>query len=61
MSIAEFLTFRENAIQGRFLREKVDAKGWEEFRSASARKFRERFSDGVEEHREVLFTIGTRP
>ena len=60
MRIDDFLAFRENAMQGRFLHQKLDAKGFAEFRAAAASTFHERFSDPVEEERSVWFTAGLR-
>jgi ubiquinone/menaquinone biosynthesis C-methylase UbiE len=60
MRIDEFLAFRENAMQGRFLRQRLDGKGFAEFRAAAASIFHERFSDPIEEERVVWFTMGSR-
>ena len=46
---------------GRFVRSMLGPSGWEEFRARARATFADRFSDPVNDFREVLFAVGTKP
>jgi ubiquinone/menaquinone biosynthesis C-methylase UbiE len=60
-TIAEFLETRETALQGRFVRQALDDKRWEEFKQALSAEFYGKFKDPIELTRDVYIAIGIKP
>jgi ubiquinone/menaquinone biosynthesis C-methylase UbiE len=56
----DYVTARENAALGRFLREMLGESGWESFRERTRAVFAERFPDPLNDFRDVLLAIGTK-
>jgi ubiquinone/menaquinone biosynthesis C-methylase UbiE len=46
---------------GRFVREMLGGRGWEAFRERTLTTFAERFSDPLNDFRDVLIAVGTKP
>ena len=60
MTIADFLSIRENSIQARFMRQTMDAGRWEQFKQTVSAEFCARFKDPIDHTRDVHIAIGTR-
>jgi ubiquinone/menaquinone biosynthesis C-methylase UbiE len=60
-TIADFLAIRENALQGRFIRQHLGTGEWERFKQTAAAEFHRRFTDPIDHDRDVLIAVGTRP
>ena len=61
MSLDDYVTTRETAASGRFIRDMLGPQGWESFRERARATFRERFPDPLTDFREVLLAVGTKP
>jgi ubiquinone/menaquinone biosynthesis C-methylase UbiE len=60
-NIADFLAIREASLQGRFMRQNLDASRWDRFKETAMAEFHRRFKDPIDHTRDVLIAIGTRP
>lgn len=60
-SIEEFLDGREAAATGRFVRSMVGDAGWESFRERARTTFEERFADPLNDFRDVILAVATKP
>ena len=61
MSPEDYVTGREVAASGRFLRDMLGSQMWESFRERVRTSFRERFPDPLVDFRDVLLAVGTGP
>ena len=57
MSITDYLSLRENSVEGTLLRRNLQAGRWRQFRQCVMDAFCERFNESVEYSREVHFGI----
>jgi SAM-dependent methyltransferase len=60
-SIDEFLDGREAAATGRFIRSMLGDAGWASFRERARATFVERFSDPLNDFRDVILAVATKP
>ena len=60
MSMADFLSVRENSLSARFIRGSVGAPEWERFKATVADEFHRRFKDPLDHERDVLIAVGKR-
>jgi ubiquinone/menaquinone biosynthesis C-methylase UbiE len=60
-SIEEFLDGREAAATGRFVRSMLGDAGWTAFRERARATFAERFSDPLNDFRDVNLAVATKP
>lgn len=60
-SIEEFLDGREAAATGRFVRSMVGDAGWTSFRERARATYSERFSDPLNDFRDVILAVSTKP
>lgn len=60
MSITDYLSLRENSVEGTLLRRNLEAGRWRQFRQCVMDAFRERFDESVEYSRDVHFGICAR-
>ena len=60
-SIEEFLDGREAAATGRFVRSMLGESGWAAFRERAKAVFAERFSDPLNDFRDVILAVATKP
>jgi ubiquinone/menaquinone biosynthesis C-methylase UbiE len=60
-SIDEFLDGREAAPAGRFVGSMLGEAGWTSFRERARATFAERFSDPLNDFRDVILAVGTKP
>jgi ubiquinone/menaquinone biosynthesis C-methylase UbiE len=61
MSAEEYLTGRETAALGRFLRHMLGERLWEAFRGRTRELFAERFPSRINDFREVILAVGRKP
>lgn len=61
MTIADFLALRENSIQGRYMRQILEGRRWQEFRQTVSTEFHRRFADPIEHARDAHIATGTHP
>ena len=59
--IDEFLDGREAAATGRFVRSMLGEAGWSSFRERARATFSERFADPLNDFRDVILAVGTKP
>jgi ubiquinone/menaquinone biosynthesis C-methylase UbiE len=59
-SIEEFLDGREAAATGRFVRSMVGDAGWASFRDRARATYAERFSDPLNDFRDVILAVATK-
>ena len=59
-TVAAFLELRENSLQGRFMRQALDAGRWEEFRRAVSAEFGRTFKDPIEYGRDFYVAVGVK-
>jgi hypothetical protein len=60
-SIEEFLDGREAAATGRFVRSMLGTEGWASFRERARAVFADRFSDPLNDFRDVILAVATKP
>jgi len=60
-SLSEYLEGLESWATGRFVREMLGPESWESFRARAREVFGERFSDPLNDYRDVLLAVGTKP
>lgn len=60
-TIDEFLDGREAAATGRFVRSMLGDDGWTAFREGARAAFADRFSDPLNDFRDVILAIATKP
>jgi len=60
-SIEEFLDGREAAATGRFVRSMLGEAGWASFRERARATFTERFADPLNDFRDVILAVATKP
>jgi len=60
-SIDEFLDGREAAATGRFVRSMLGDEGWAAFRERARRTFADGFSDPLNDFRDVILGVATKP
>ena len=60
-SIDEFLDGREAAATGRFVRSMLGEAGWVSFRERARATFAERFADPLNDFRDVILAVATKP
>jgi ubiquinone/menaquinone biosynthesis C-methylase UbiE len=60
-SIDEFLDGREAAATGRFVRSMLGEAGWVSFRERAHATFAERFADPLNDFRDVVLAVATKP
>jgi demethylmenaquinone methyltransferase/2-methoxy-6-polyprenyl-1,4-benzoquinol methylase len=60
-SVEEFLDGREAAATGRFVRTMLGDAGWTSFRERARTMFTERFSDPLNDFRDVVLAVATKP
>ena len=60
-SIAEFLDGREAAATGRFVRSMLGDAGWTSFRERARATYTERFTDPLNDFRDVILAVATKP
>jgi hypothetical protein len=60
-SIEEFLDGREAAATGRFVRSMLGEEGWASFRDRARAVFADRFSDPLNDFRDVILAVATKP
>jgi ubiquinone/menaquinone biosynthesis C-methylase UbiE len=60
-SIEEFLDGREAAATGRFIRSMLGEAGWVSFRDRARGVFTDRFSDPLNDFRDVILAVATKP
>jgi SAM-dependent methyltransferase len=61
MPTPEYLLSREASVQGLVLRRSVTAAQWEDFKTAVAEAFQDKFAECVEYERDAHFGVGTKP
>jgi hypothetical protein len=61
LSLEDYVTGREIAASGRFVRDMLGPEGWDSFRERARARFRERFPDPLIDFRDVLLAVGTKP
>lgn len=61
MSLEDYVTSREVAASGRFLRDMLGPRMWESFRERVRATYRDRFPDPLVDFRDVLLAVGTKP
>ncbi len=60
-SLDDHVEGRATAPLGRFVREMLGSQDWEDFLDRARRTFAERFADPVNDFRDVLLAVATRP
>jgi ubiquinone/menaquinone biosynthesis C-methylase UbiE len=60
-SIDEFLDGREAAATGRFVRSMLGEAGWTSFRARARAALEQRFSDPLNDFRDVILAVATKP
>jgi hypothetical protein len=60
-TIDEFLDGREAAATGRFVRSMLGDSGWSAFRGRARAVYEERFSDPLNDFRDVILAVATKP
>jgi ubiquinone/menaquinone biosynthesis C-methylase UbiE len=60
MTLTDYLSTRSASVEGRIVREMLDARAWSDFARELAAALDERFGHIVEYTREVLFAIGVK-
>ena len=61
MPVEDYLTGREAAATGRFLRQMLGDELWESFRRRTREVFSERFPSRINDFREVILAVGHKP
>jgi ubiquinone/menaquinone biosynthesis C-methylase UbiE len=61
ISTEDYVTGRETASMGRFLRQMLGEEMWEIFRRRAREVFAERFPPRFNDFRDVIFVVGTKP
>jgi ubiquinone/menaquinone biosynthesis C-methylase UbiE len=61
MSREDYLAEQGTRWLGRFVRGMLGSRGWESFLERARRTFAERFGPDIEDTRDVLFAVGTKP
>ena len=61
MSVADYLSNRENSMKARFMRQMLDEARWEQFRERVAAEFRSRFRDPIEYTNDAHLAVGIKP
>jgi hypothetical protein len=61
MSTEDYLTGRETAVIGRFLRQMLGETLWDRFRQRTRQVFQERFPARINDIREVILAVGRKP
>jgi ubiquinone/menaquinone biosynthesis C-methylase UbiE len=61
MSMADYLSNRENSMKARFMRQILDEARWEQFRKRVATEFRSRFQDPIEYINNAHLAVGIKP
>lgn len=57
----DYLAGREASASGRFLREMLGARGFQSFLERARKAFAERFPETINDFRDVLLAVGTKP
>jgi ubiquinone/menaquinone biosynthesis C-methylase UbiE len=60
-TIDEFLDGREAAATGRFVRSMLGESGWASFRERAKAVYEDRFSDPLNDFRDVILAVATKP
>jgi ubiquinone/menaquinone biosynthesis C-methylase UbiE len=60
ISIADFLSIRENSTQARFIRRTLNNQQWEEFKATLTARFYKRFHEPLEHVRDTYIAVGDR-
>ncbi len=61
MSVADYLSNRENSMKARFMRQMLDEAQWEQFRERVTAEFRSRFRDPSEYTNDAYLSVGIKP
>lgn len=61
MNVTDYLSIKENTVEGTFLRRTLEAGKWEQFRQEVSELFQSRFGESVEYNGDVYFGIGVKP
>lgn len=61
MSVADYLSSRENGMKARFMRQILDEAPWEQFRERVGAEFRSRFQDRIEYINNAHLAVGIEP
>ncbi len=60
-TIEEYLDGREASATGRFVRSMLGEEGWKAFRERAGAVYTERFSDPLNDFRDVILAVATKP
>jgi SAM-dependent methyltransferase len=61
MSVADYLSSREDSLAGRFIRQALGEAKWQQFRGRVAAEFRSRCRDPIEYTNRAHLAVGTKP
>lgn len=60
IGVTDYLSLRENSVEGTLLRRNLEAGQWRQFGQYVIEVFRDRFNESIEYRRDVHFGIGTK-